>query len=280
MEITTFELLVKRIAPLPAVGAPGAAALTAVARRVVQGYFLTISNLEDQDLTYRLEFVVSTPNPVDPDRTLTNNADLIIDIAGANTTLTLTQSGDTFRGSFRLPARQTASVQLLPRLPLALLNSPNPDLEVRGYVRLRLPAIFSGFPQPRFGPQSDRPVKVLLNPETRGTFLPNNFPASTTGEFDQINYPMTLASGQSLNELMPESGLRFPISQNLVQQLAAGLPERLQPRLDLEALSEVEQVDALVEILSQLDPSSETLNNVSDLLSKLDIPIRMEALAR
>ncbi|MBD0268738.1 hypothetical protein [Pseudanabaena sp. FACHB-2040] len=279
MEITTFELLVKRIAPLPPAAIPGADAIAAVARRVVQGYFLTISNLEDKDLTFRLEFVVSTPNPPDPDRTLTSNADLLIDIAGANTPLTLSQAGDTFRGSFRLPAKQTASVQLLPKLPLDLLSNPNPDLEIRGFVRLRLPAIFQGFPGPFiFGPQNDRPVKVLLNPETRGTFLPNDFPASTSGEFDQINYPMALASGQALNEVPPERGFRPPFSQDLVAQLAAELPERFRPRLD--GLSEVQQAEALVEILSQIEPSQENLNNVSDLLSKLNIPIRMEAINR
>ncbi|MBD0336786.1 MAG: hypothetical protein ICV62_14955 [Cyanobacteria bacterium Co-bin13] len=279
MEITTFELLVKRIAPLPPAAVPGAAAIAAVARRVVQGYFLTISNLEDRDFTYQLDFVVSTPNPPDPDRTLTNNVDLLIDIAGANTVLPLSQSGDTFSGTFRLPAKQTASVQLLPKLPLSLLSDPNPDLEIRGFVRLRLPAIRQGFPSP-FIPreQSNQPVKVLLNPETRGTFLPNDFPTSTSGEFDQINYPMALASGQALNEVPPERGIRFPFSQDLVAQLATELPERFRPRL--EGLSEAEQAETLVEILGQIDPTQENLNNVSDLLSKLNIPVRMESVNR
>ncbi|HEY9737492.1 MAG TPA: hypothetical protein V6D06_14460 [Trichocoleus sp.] len=282
MEITTFELLVKRIAPLPPAAVPGAAAIAAVARRVVQGYFLTISNLEDKDLTFQLEFVASTPNPVDPDRTLTNNVDLLIDIAGANTPLTLTSGGgETFRGSFRLPAKQTASVQLLPKLPLDLLSNPNPDLEIRGFVRLRLPAVFRGFPGPFiFGPQSDKPVKVLLNPETRGTFLPNDFPASTSGEFDQINYPMALASGKALNEVPPEPGFRPPFTPDLVAQLATQIPGRLRPSLDFEGLSEAQQAEALVDILSQIEPTQDNLNNVSDLLSKLNIPIRMERVNR
>ena len=61
MEVSTFELLYKRIAPPPMMGTPGAAALTAVARRVVQGYFLTISNLEDEDFLYTLDFHISLP---------------------------------------------------------------------------------------------------------------------------------------------------------------------------------------------------------------------------
>ncbi|NJL22445.1 MAG: hypothetical protein HC895_19150, partial [Leptolyngbyaceae cyanobacterium SM1_3_5] len=185
MEISTFELLVKRIAPrrlLPP-------AIRPVARRVIQGYFLTISNLDSKDLMFRLEFTQSNPTPADPDRTILNNVDLIVDIAGANTPTTLfplASNPNRFRGMFPLPAGQTASVQLLPRLTPALLAAAEPDLEIRGYVTLTLPALRpSGLPLSLFAePQSAAPVKVLLNPEVRGTFLPNNFPTDTTGDLD------------------------------------------------------------------------------------------------
>ena len=49
MEISTFELLAKPIAP------SGPPELAPVLRRVVQGYFLTISNLETFDVRYRIE---------------------------------------------------------------------------------------------------------------------------------------------------------------------------------------------------------------------------------
>jgi hypothetical protein len=197
LPISTFELLAKPIAPrnqLPVAQRP-------VARRIIQGYFLTITNLESIELTYRLEFRISTPNPVDPDRTLFNNVDLLIDIAGANTFIPLSGNAGstTFGGSFRLPAGQTASVQLLPRLSLLI---PDPDFEVRGYVVLRLPALGRGIFQ--FGPQTEKPVSVLLSPEIRGTFIPNDFPASATGDFDQINYALPIASGKALNALAPE----------------------------------------------------------------------------
>jgi hypothetical protein len=45
MEVSTFELLYK---PLTPSGGD-------IARRVFEGYFLTITNLEDQDYTYRIE---------------------------------------------------------------------------------------------------------------------------------------------------------------------------------------------------------------------------------
>lgn len=280
MEISTFELLVKRIAPLPAPGAPGAAAFTAVARRVVQGYFLTIANLEDKDYTFNLDFHISQPNPVDPDRTLDGNAQVLYDIAGANTLLPLVSVAGpltpTFTTQFRLPAKQTASLQLLPNLAKpGLLADTNPDLEVRGFARLRLPALSRRFP---FFPvaQSNAPVKVLVNPEIRGTFLPNNFPAAGGGDFDQINYPLELASGKGLNEIPPEPGFFIQLSPDLIGRLVENLPLQERPTIDFSTLNLEARTEALVEVLAQVEPTPENLQNVSDLLSKLQIPIRME----
>ncbi|MGB3693401.1 MAG: hypothetical protein WBG70_08470 [Spirulinaceae cyanobacterium] len=275
MEVSTFELLAKRIAPPPT--------SPTLARRVVQGYFLTISNLEDEEFRYTLEFQISLPDPPDSDRTLAGNATVLLDVAGANQPLTLSPVsaavGTTrFSTSFRLGGKQTASLQLLPNLTPALLADPNPDLEVRGFVRLRLPAVFrfQSFP-PRFRrvPQSDSPVKVLLNPEIRGTFLPNNFP-SGGGDFDQINYPLVLASGKGLNTIEPESGRLLVIPDVQIPQLIEELPLRNRPTIDFAALDEKDHAAALVEVISQIEPSQANLQNVSDLLSKLNVPIAME----
>lgn len=284
MEISTFELLVKRIAPLPPPGSPGAPALATVARRVVQGYFLTISNLEDEEFRYTLDFHISAPNPADPDRTLAGNTVVLVDIAGANQPLTLfptnaTVSTTRFSTSFTLGAKQTASLQLLPNLTPALLANANPDLEVRGFVRLRLPAVISFSPFIRFVPQSNSPVKVLLNPEIRGTFLPNSFPGSGD-DFDQINYPLELASGKGLNEIEPDPGGPIIINPGLVTGLVEQLPLRERPTIDFAALNEEDRAAALVEVIGQIEPSAENLRNVSDLLSKLDIPIAMEPAAQ
>lgn len=285
MEISTFELLVKRIAPLPAPGAPGAATLTAVARRVVQGYFLTISNLEDKDYTFNLDFHISRPNPVDPDRTLAGNTRVRYDIAGENELLPLNPVGvgplpTTFTTRFTLPAKQTASLQLLPDLEKPrLLTDANPALEVRGFARLRLPALGGRFPFFPV-PQSNTPVKVLVNPEIRGTFLPNNFPASGTGDFDQINYPLEVASGKGLNEIAPEPGFFIQLSPDRISRLVDNLPLRERPTIDFSTLSEESRTEALVEVLAQVEPTAENLQNVSDLLSKLEIPIRMESVNR
>ena len=64
MEISTFEILAAPIAPV--MGLPPA--LLPVARRIVQGYFLTISNLEAFSVVYRIDFTISLPVPADPNK--------------------------------------------------------------------------------------------------------------------------------------------------------------------------------------------------------------------
>ena len=293
MEVSTFELLIKPIAPRNGLPANVQSGL----RRVVQGYFLTISNLEDQDLRFRIEFVDSTPNPANTNRQLSinpRNVDLLFDIAGDNEALippSVVFQGGEFGGSFTLPARQTASVQLLPSLtpfipggvsqPTPLpspLNDPNPTLEIRGFVRLRLPANVRIERNPFRvirEPQAEGPVKVLLQPEIRGTFLPNNFPNQPAGDLDQINYSLVTASGKALNEIEPER----PFSLN--NELITSTLQRLETTgLDIARLEEMGELDRaamIIESLSQLDTSPENLEQVSSLLSRANIPIRMSA---
>lgn len=244
MELSTFELLVKRIAPITD---PVADPVTAaVARRVVQGYFLTLSNLETTNLSYQLEFFISRPNPADPNRSLFDRADAIYDIAGENAGLELYGENSIttrFRTSFTVPAGQTASFQLLPKP--ALFFDPVPQLEVRGYAVLSLPPIFdlNSF---SFKAQTNRPVRVLLNPEMRGTFFPNTFPAPPLdADFDQINYPLMTASGKGLNALDPEPTF-FPglISTNpaAIATLKAELAAKL-----ATAPNELSKTQALIE---------------------------------
>jgi hypothetical protein len=274
MEISTFEILAKPIAPVKGIDP----ALLPVARRVVQGYFLTISNLEAIDLLYRIEFTVSLPVPADPNKILIDkkNTFLVVDVEGANIEVPLTQVPNkpkVYRGFFRIPAHKTASVELLPKLPDALIPGL---LEVRGYVSLFLPAIFKF---PRFVPQSRTPVKVLLNPEIRGTFLPNNFPspANTELDFDQINYTLAIASGKGLNEITPERGLQFtidlPTLEPILEQLRNGT-------LDLASLEadNSEKAQMLVQLLAELDASDVNLKDLNTVMEKFEIPVRMSSI--
>jgi hypothetical protein len=272
MEISTFEILTAPIAPV--VGIPPA--LIPVARRVVQGYFLTISNLEPIDLQYRIEFAISLPVPADPNKILLNNAVLIVDVEGLNVTIPLTQQRrrpKVYSGFFTIPAHKTASVQLLPKLPDVLTPGL---LEVRGYVSLFLPPLPFGTRTMPFPPQSRTPVKVLLNPEIRGTFLPNNFPsaANTELDFDQINYTLALASGKGLNEIPPEQGQSIIIgpSELILEELSNGT---LEPSLGAD---NSENALMLVQLLAQLDPSEANLNDLNTVMEKLEIPVRMSSI--
>ena len=84
INVSTFELLVKPIAPRGPIPLP----FRGVARRVVQGYFLTITNLLRQDIRFRFRFRSSAPNPDNLDRRLSrNNVNLLYDIAGNNLNL-------------------------------------------------------------------------------------------------------------------------------------------------------------------------------------------------
>lgn len=268
MEISTFELLVKPIAPPPA--------SADVARRVVQGYFLTVSNLEERNFRFRIDFFISLPNPGfgDPNsRILDGKVSLLYDIAGENIELSLARDGRSNRyfAFFDLPAGKTASVQLLPKLTPEILASPNPQLEIRGYASISLPPIFRRFtgpldldngtdaiadtngsiatdvsirpiPVPQFLAQSKVPVSVLLTPEVRGTFLPRDLNAGNL-DVDQISYSLPLASGKALNLISPEPGWRNFIGQNL---------DDIQAVLKSSA-SDLENSKTLVEALAKLE---------------------------
>ncbi|MEG5057521.1 hypothetical protein QUB60_04205 [Microcoleus sp. A2-C5] len=283
MEISTFEILAKPIAPVK--GIP--AALLPVARRVVQGYFLTISNLEAIDLRYRIEFTVSLPVPPDPNKILLDkkNVFLVVDVEGANFEVPLTQVNGkpkVYRAFFTIPAHKTASVELLPKIPEAL----DPGLlEVRGYVSLFLPPALIKFPLPGPKPiplpqpQSKKPVKVLLNPEIRGTFLPNDFPskANTGFDFDQINYTLAIASGKGLNEIPPEGGKLLSIDLETLEPILEQLSNGTLDLASLEA-DNSEKGQLLVELLAQLDPSDVNLKDLNTVMEKFEIPVRMSSI--
>lgn len=269
MEISTFELLAAPIAPV--MGLPPA--LLPVARRVVQGYFLTISNLEPISVRYRIEFAISLPVPANPNKILLNNAVLVVDVEGLNTPIALTQvpnKPQVYRGFFTIPPHKTASVQLLPKLPDVLTPGL---LEVRGYVSLfRVRTKFPFFP-------SLPPVKVLLNPEIRGTFLPNDFlsAARTSPDFDQINYTLAIASGKGLNEIPSQPGFPFsidlPTFEPILEQLRNGT-------LDLASLEadNSEKAQMLVLLLAELDANEVSLNDLNTVMEQLDIPVRMSSI--
>ncbi|MBW4645745.1 MAG: hypothetical protein KME23_22620 [Goleter apudmare HA4340-LM2] len=172
--VSTFELLVKPIAPVgtgPAV----------VARTIVQGYFLTIANTSNANVRLRLQFAATTP--------VLNVADTvtITDVTGTNIFSDLTPVvGDPKKFTFNvgIPAHDTALISLLPDVSQpAILAARN--LEIRGYVEIFL-----------ISPVAPRSVDLLLTPEHRGTFLPQNL-AAAIPDFDQLAYALPTANGSS-----------------------------------------------------------------------------------
>lgn len=193
MLVSTFELLVNPIAP-------AGSGPAAVARTVVQGYFLTIANPGTTELTLQVSFTATTPN-LSPLNTVT-----AIDVSGGNVFGDLTNVGGSNR-SFtfvRIPAQDTALVTLLPDLRNSQ-GLPNRTLEVRGYVEISLTAPFSfnGF-------------DLLLTPEHRGTFVPQNLTGDNL-DLDQLVYALPTATGSSLFKVrstlsLPVPGPSLPIS--------------------------------------------------------------------
>lgn len=284
MEISNFELLLKPQSPASPSG-------SLAVDRVLQGYFLEISNLEPVPLKYALEFVIAPPPAGTPNqefRSLAGNTLCIVDTGGTDNrfgTLGGSLASSVFTPRFpvssplpmpaaserliTVPARGTALVALLPSAfgvidpieptPLAL-----PNFEVRGFVRIRLPAIFrSGFPF--LQRQLDRPAKVLLTPQNRATFL-----TATGAISDQTQTGLPLASGKALNEIVPEFGLAFPIATPLQNEALAMLAGAYLENVPAEL-----QGDLLALLLARL-PEDADMPALNRALVQQKIPVQVE----
>ncbi|MEA5582764.1 hypothetical protein VB620_15615 [Nodularia harveyana UHCC-0300] len=190
--VSTFELLVKQIAPtdnLESLPVDIAEKLKKVARRVVQGYFLTIANTTNSVAPLRIEFTATTPKLNIKDTVI------VVDIQGNKFgDLKPTQDPRKFIVDLKIPAQDTALVTLLPDLNNLDILKGVKDLEIRGYVKISRRALR--------GPTYD----LLVTPDQRGTFLPNNL-NDKLPDFDQIAYALPTANGGSFLSLKP---LFFP----------------------------------------------------------------------
>jgi hypothetical protein len=209
MNVSSFELLFKPQSPAAPDG-------VAAVDRVIQGYFLSITNLEEEDYAFAIE-LIAPPVPGQPLRSLTGNALVIVDTPGTDNEFGVLNgpfNGKRYipsTGNFTIPAHGTALVAVLPStFGSAVDPTPiaTPDFEARGYVRLKLPAVrrrgLAGIASLVFEPQSDRPVKVLLTPQNRTTYLTADGAIS-----DQTQASLPTASGAAMAEIKPEPG--FPL---------------------------------------------------------------------
>ena len=192
--VSSFELLVKPLVQ------PNADILGA-GRTIVQGYFLTISNLNtNSPVRLRINFRAQDPN--------LNSQPLLafFDVNGTNDLLAPAGSTPTTRTyTVNLGAGDTGLFLLQPDVSQrAVVQDAN--VELRGYVTVSLAS--------PFGSNS---FNLLITPQQRGTFLPKGFqvparppaPNATTREdFDQLAYGLPTADGKAQVTL---SQIQFPI---------------------------------------------------------------------
>jgi hypothetical protein len=237
--VSKFELLIAPIAPrFPANGlnAPNAD-LAIFARRVIQGYFLTISNPDcTNDFAFSLIFTNPRDNSANPipgkptnkinnEITMENHISLFAN-DGLAKLKPIGYCGGSQRWSteiHRIPPGDTVLFALLPNfLDDTIRNEAQISIRgiaIQGFVEILQEGISSGVGP--FVTKTLPAVPVLLTPEHRGTFLPNQLGSTgpvqafdvlgnaTPGtaalpanlDFDQLSYALPLAEGKALYAL-------------------------------------------------------------------------------
>jgi hypothetical protein len=206
MDVSHFELIFKPQSPED-IGSSGPV------DTVLQGYFLKITNLENRTYRYALEFVTVEPNSGDPNRSLSGKTVFISDQPSDDNSFGALVGGsgryEPSTGQLTLAPRETILVAVL---PAAFGDNPavaSPDYEVRGYVRLTLPASiivreFFGIEFTFRIAQARRRVGVLVTAQNRGTYFQSNEEIT-----DQTQASLPLCNGGACMRLRPE-GTIFP----------------------------------------------------------------------
>jgi hypothetical protein len=253
--VSSFELLFARqIAQVPDPGSP----VNTVSRRVVQGYFLTLANLEDKAYTYRVELRMTPQEDPAGAPLFVKRIGNVLSAPGI-----FSSDGDgRYSTRIKLAAHETGLLGVFPPTLLAAIGNPSAtEYQSRGYVSISLPALatFTGRFSFSFKAQSKSPVNVLATPDLRGTFLPNNFSAgNVTGDFDfdQTFATLPVASGSSVLSVPPTQPQPLTVAGATGGLAAVGLD-----KLDgmLGSLSMEEQAALLQALFSSTDGSPETL---------------------
>ncbi len=210
--VSNFELLVKPLVQ------PRADILGA-GRTIIQGYFLTISNLNlSNAVSLRINFRAQSPD--------INSRPLLafFDINDVNAPLVASGTSPNRTYTITVPAGDTGLFLLQPDVTQASVVT-SADTEIRGYVTVSLAA--------PFGSNS---YNLLLTPQHRGTFLPKGFVVGTppsNPDFDQLAYSLPTANGGAQVTL---SQINFPV---IPPVLTSPLPELAS--LDPELLQLIQQ---------------------------------------
>jgi hypothetical protein len=183
--VSTFEVLLKP--QLPAVAGTGK-----LSRKVIQGYFLTIANVNFFPVTLSLVFTLKFPSDLNnPGARPTSWTDFldVVDISGENLfpgiVPEIVPANNKARVTFTLPGNGTGLLLLQPNILPSSDILATANFEARGYVEIFLSSL-SG---------SDT-ATLLLTPEHRGTFfqdLKGKTPDAVG--LDQIAYALPVSNG-------------------------------------------------------------------------------------
>jgi hypothetical protein len=193
MLISTFELLLTPQIPSSVDGPEGPIPLPVafLSRPIIQGYFLTIANLEEIEANLVINFkAVTTP----PDREVIDITATLLDVNGVNKIDDVMASvKNAYQYNITLPANTTCLFIFQPDPTLAGALTKL-DVELRGYADIEL------------APGATSTVQLLITPEHRGTFfrkgISNNTPRSER-QLGEIAYSLPTANGGSLFTLEP-----------------------------------------------------------------------------
>ena len=193
MLVSTFEVLVKPQFPKLSSGPnvpPVVADLAKITRNVIQGYFLTIANVNFFPLTVSVVFTVKFPKGGIP-KDFTDFLSAV-DISGINLLptnplapkLVPETQEDKARLTVTIPANTTGLLILQPNiLKHGILKEAN--FEARGYVEIFLSSL-----------SGSNEATLLVTPEHRGTFY-KDINGATPADIglDQIAYPLPVSNG-------------------------------------------------------------------------------------
>lgn len=247
--------------------------------RLIQGYFLEITNLETVPYSYSLEFIAVAPPAGTPNatfRSLAGNTLVFVDTPGSDNQQGILNGtlGDTrftpSSGSITIAPQATALVAVLPSAfgpnPLDPTPLTQPNFEVRGFVRLGLPAVFrrSG----RFfvrEAQASGPVQVLVTPQNRATYF-----TATNAISAQTQASLPIVGGSAQMAIDPSQPFRFPLGQ------LADL-DAIRPMIAmLEANPEMASPAMLALILRQLEPGKD-VDALNAELANAEVPFTITA---
>ena len=178
--VSTFEVLLKPQLPtgLPAEFSD----VSRLSRNILQGYFLTIANVNSFDLVLSLVFTTRLPSDVTLGEIIT-----FADTSGFNSggSLEPVGAGNKYRFSpLFVPAEATALFILQPSPTNTALTELN--IEARGYVDVQLSSL---------GGTPPTGAKIQVTAEQRGTFFASTDENIVNRALDQIAYGLTVQNG-------------------------------------------------------------------------------------